>query len=50
MVIYDKEKGTLYVPENDDRVLFDPQEVYNRGFALGYEDGYRAGEEECQNA
>ena len=49
MVIYDKEKGVLYLPEGNDRVLFDPDEVYKRGFSMGYRDGWDKAMEECEN-
>lgn len=49
MVIYDKEKGVLYLPEGNDRVLFDPNEVYERGFSMGYKDGWDKAMEECVN-
>ena len=49
MIIYDKEKERLYVPEAVDKVLFDPDEVYRRGYQMGYEEGLKKGEEECQN-
>lgn len=49
MVIYDKENGVLYLPEGNDRVLFDPNEVYERGFRMGYKDGWDKAVEECEN-
>lgn len=49
MIIYDKEKELLYVPEAGDKVLFDPDEVYRRGYQMGYEEGRVKAEEECQN-
>ena len=49
MIIYDKEKEQLYVPEAGDKVLFDPDEVYRRGYQMGYEEGLKKAEEECQN-
>lgn len=47
MTIYDKDKGVLYLPENENPVDFDEKEVYRQAFALGYEDGRRKAEEEC---
>lgn len=47
MVIYNKDKGVLYLPENDNQADFDEKEVYRQAFALGYEDGYKKAEEEC---
>ena len=49
MVIYEKEKGVLYIPEGNDMVLFDPKEVYERGFSMGYRDGWDKAMEECEN-
>ena len=49
MVIYDKDNGKLYIPENGDRMVFDPNEAYQRGYDLGYQAGQAKAEEDCQN-
>lgn len=48
MVIYNPEKKVLFIPEKDDYILFDPDEVYERGYAQGYEKGRAKAEEECE--
>ena len=49
MIIYDKDKELLYVPEAGDKVLFDPDEVYRKGYQMGYEEGLKKAEEEVCN-
>lgn len=49
MIIYDKDKELLYVPEAGDKVLFDPDEAYRIGYNKGYEEGLAKAEEECLN-
>lgn len=49
MVIYDSVNKTLFIPDNGDRLLFDPDEVYQKGYDMGYQEGLRVAEEECQN-
>ena len=49
MVIYNKNEGVLYVPERGDRIVFDPNEAYQRGYELGYQAGAKKAEEDCQN-
>lgn len=45
MVLYDREVGMLYVPENDEHE-FDVELVYELGYARGYYDGARQAEED----
>lgn len=45
MVLYNKELGKLYIPENDEHE-FDAEDVYNLGYARGYYDGARQAEED----
>ena len=49
MIIYDADKEQLYVPEAGDKVLFDQDEVYRKGYQMGYEEGLKKAEEDCQN-
>ena len=49
MVIYDKTKGLLFIPENDDEVL-DVEETYRIGYAAGFRDGQKKADEDCDNA
>lgn len=46
MVIYDKEKKELNIPKSYNTTN---EQLYRDGWARGYENGYNAGIEECEN-
>ena len=50
MAIYDKNRNMLILADNELSInnLLTKEEVYQLGFDAGYEDGYKAGMESCQ--
>lgn len=40
MIIYDKDKKVLFLPENDDVEILEWNDIYHKGFRDGYREGY----------
>lgn len=40
MVIYDRNKQILFIPERDDAVILNYDDIYQKGFRDGYQEGY----------